>query len=111
MQVDLRGRESVAVEELLNCSVGALLEVVHVVVGEGRSVRSCPATLKVNVPFTVDPLSLKPPHWVNLPVSLGRLGSSTGVAVNLPVEVNVACPRPSSKTVSCSMALEVVVIV
>ena len=44
-----------------------------------------PRRLKVNVPFTVVPFWLTPPQIVNLPVKLGRLASSSGTALNLPV--------------------------
>jgi hypothetical protein len=70
-----------------------------------------PCRLNVNMPFTVLPLWLKLPQTVNLPVKLGRLGSTSGTAVNLPVCVNVAWTLPLSNTVSCSTRLLVVVIV
>jgi hypothetical protein len=44
-----------------------------------------PCTLKVKVPPTVLPFALNPPQVVNLPVKLGRLGSSSGSATNVPV--------------------------
>ena len=44
----------------------------------------------VNVPLTVVPLALKPPQTVKRPVKLGRLGSSSGTALKVPVWVNVA---------------------
>ena len=48
---------------------------------------------------------------VNEPVKLGRLGSSSGTASNLPVWVKVAWTRLSSKVVVCSTRLLVVVTV
>src|SRR5688572_5934735 len=65
--------------------------------------------LKVNCPVTVDPLSMKLPRTVKLPVKLARVGSSSGTAVRVPVEVKVAWTRPSSNVVSCSTTLLVVV--
>jgi hypothetical protein len=43
-----------------------------------------PAVLKVKVPFTALPLSLKPPQTGTCPVSVGRLGSSKGTATKVP---------------------------
>jgi hypothetical protein len=44
-----------------------------------------PWAVKVNVPFTVFPFWLNPPHTVKWPVKLGRLGSSRGSATKVPV--------------------------
>jgi len=64
--------------------------------------------LNVNPVSTVEPLVWKLPHVVNLPVKSGSVGF---VATKVPVWVNVARTRPSSKTVSCSTEFDVVVIV
>jgi hypothetical protein len=67
--------------------------------------------LKVKVPLTTWLFWLKPPQVVNLPVKLGRFGSSKGTATNVPVWVKVSWTRPSSKVVVCSIRLLVVVMV
>jgi hypothetical protein len=76
------------------------VEVVDGIPREGRAVRTGPRMLNVAVAVTVPwPLSLNVPVSVNLPAVLGRLGSSNGTALKVPVSVNTTWIRPSAKDV------------
>ena len=102
---------SVTVEELVHRPIWAYVEMVDVVVREGRSVRADAANVESERAVDCCAVLVEAAPNGEMTREARQARVSSGTALKVPVCVKVAWTRPSANTVSCSTRLVVVVMV